>query len=140
MNNLNLIRGLFLMAIALVVGGTSLSYRIGDFAHAGPGLFPAIVSFLLLLIGIATVVRARFVERVPLDYRIKNIALVLASLCGFVVLSQHLNMIVGILFLVFCSSYAGKTPSWKRSLQISVGLIIVAFMFRNLLGLNLPMY
>ena len=140
MNNLNLVRGLFLVAISLVVGITSLTYRIGDFAHAGPGLFPLLVSVLLLLIGIATVVRARYVVRVPIDYRVKNIALVLASLCGFVVLSQRVSMIAGILFLVFCSSYAGKSPSWQRSLKISAGLVIVAFMFRNLLGLNLPLY
>ena len=140
MNNLNLVRGLFLMAIALAFGITSLTYNIGEFSRAGPGLFPLVVSVLLLVIGIATVVRSRFVARVPIDYSIKNIALVLGSLCGFVIVSEHVNMILGIAFLVFCSSYAGKSPSWKRSLKITAGLVVVAFMFRNLLGLNLPLY
>ena len=140
MKNLNFLRGLFLIAIALAFGITSLTYKIGDFSRAGSGLFPLAVSVLLLVIGIATTVRARYVEPVAINYNIKNIALVLASLCGFVLVSHLGNMILGIVFLVFCSSYAGKSPSWRRSLKICVALVIVAFMFRNLLSLNLPLY
>lgn len=140
MNDLNLVRGLFLMAIALLFGGVSLSYNIGEFSRAGPGLFPLVVSGMLLLIGIATVVRSRFVKAVPIDYQFKNVALVLGSLVGFVVLSQLINMIVGIAFLVFCSAYAGTSHTWKRSVKITVGLVIVALMFHKLLGLNLPLY
>ncbi len=140
MNDLNLVRGLFLMAIALLFGGVSLTYNIGEFSRAGPGLFPITVSALLMLIGIATVVRSRFVKPVPIDYQFKNIALVLGSLVGFVVLSQLINMTVGIVFLVFLSAYAAATQSWVRSVKIAIGLVIVAFMFHKLLGLNLPLY
>jgi hypothetical protein len=140
MNDLNLIRGLFLMAIAALFGGVAMTYNIGEFSRAGPGLFPLVVAVLLFLIGLATVIRSRFVKPVPIDYRIKNISLVLASLLGFVALSEFVSMILGIVFLVFCSSYAGKNPTVKRNLQITVGLILVAFGFKYLLGLNLPMY
>jgi hypothetical protein len=139
MKDVNFVSGLFLIAIAALFGGVSLTYNIGEFSQAGPGLFPLVISILLLLIGIATVVRSRLVPSVPIDYRFKNITLVLASLVGFVVLSEFVNMVLGIAFLVFCSSYAAKTPSWQRSLKITIGLVIIAFMFRNLLGLNLPL-
>ncbi len=140
MNNMNLVRGLVLMAIALIFGLGSFNYTIGRFSRAGPGLFPLMVSCLLFLIGLISVVRSRFVEVVPLSYNMKNIALVLLGLCGFALLSQHLNMIAGIVFLVFCSSFAGTSYSVARSLKISVGLIVVAFMFRTLLGLQLPLF
>jgi hypothetical protein len=65
---------------------------------------------------------------------------VLGGLCGFALLSEHVNMIVGILFLVFCSSFAATTYSVVRNLKIAAGLIAIAFMFRNLLGLQLPLY
>jgi Tripartite tricarboxylate transporter TctB family len=140
MNNLNFIRGLCIMAIALLFGLVSLNYSIGQFSRAGPGLFPLIVSCLVFMIGLTTVVRSYFVEPVPLNYNMRNIAIVLLSLCGFAVLSAHLNMIAGIVFLVFCASFAGSSHSVQRNLKISAGLIAIAFMFRNLLGLQLPLF
>jgi Tripartite tricarboxylate transporter TctB family len=140
MNNTNLIKGLVLMGIALIFGLGSLNYTIGQFSRAGPGLFPLMVSCLLFLIGLITVVRSRFVAVVPLSYNMKNIALVLLGLCGFALLSQHLNMILGIVFLVFCTSFAGTSYSVVRNLKISAGLIAVAFAFQHLLGLQLPLF
>src|SRR6266404_2270731 len=124
MNDRNLVRGLFLMAISLVFGLAALRYPMGQFSRAGPGLFPMLVSCLLFLIGLITVVRSRFVERVHLNFNMKNIALILSSLCGFAVISEHLNMIAGIVFMVFCASLAGTSSySVMRSLKISAGLI-----------------
>lgn len=140
MNNLNFVRGIFLMAVALLFGLGSLKYKIGEFSRAGPGLFPLMVSCLVFLIGLITLVRARFVTPVPMSYNIKNISFVLLGLCGFAVLSQYLNMIAGILFLVFCASVAGTSYSIARNLKISAVLIAIAFVFRNLLGLQLPLF
>jgi hypothetical protein len=141
MNDKNLARGLVLMAISLAFGLTSLRYPIGQFSRAGPGLFPLMVSSLLFLIGVTTVVRSRFVERIPLTFNAKNISIILASLCGFSVVSTHLNMIVGIVFMVFVAAFAGDGAySISRSIKVSLGLIAVAFAFQRLLGLNLPLY
>jgi hypothetical protein len=92
------------------------------------------------MIGLITALRSRFVEAERLRYSIKNIALVLSGLCGFALLSEHVNMIVGIVFLVFCVSFAGTSYSVVRNLKISAGLIVVAFMFQKLLGLQLPLF
>ena len=140
MTDRNLVRGLFLIAISLAFGLMSLRYPIGQFSRAGPGLFPLLVSCLLFLIGLINVVRSRFVERVYLSFNMKNIALIMVSLCGFAVISEYLNMIVGIVFMVFCASLAGTSYSVARNLKISVGLIAVAFAFQRLLGVNLPLY
>jgi hypothetical protein len=96
------------MAIALAFGLTALRYPIGDLSRAGPGLFPVMVSSLLLLIGVSTVVRSFFVEPVRLDLHFKNIALILGSLCGFALISMYLDMVAGIVFMVFCSAFAGS--------------------------------
>ena len=140
MNDRNLVRGLFLIAISLIFGLGSLRYTIGEFSRAGPGLFPLLVSGLLFLIGLLTVVRSRFVEPVHLNFNLKNIALILLSLCGFAVISEHLNMIAGVVFMVFCASFAGTSYSVVRNLKISAGLIAVAFALKQLLGLDLPLY
>ena len=141
MNNRNFVRGLFLMAIALLFGLVALgNYSIGVFSRSGPGMFPLMVSLMLFLIGVLSVVRSHFVDAVPLSYNVKNIAIILLSLIGFALLSEHINMILGIVFLVFCSTFAGTSYSVLRNIKISLGLIAVAFAFKNLLGLNLPLY
>jgi hypothetical protein len=139
-NNLNLARGLCLIAVSLAFGMTALQYRIGDFSKAGPGLFPFLIASLLFLIGVLTVVRSRFVKPEPIKYNLKNIALVLLGLCGFAAISHYLNMIAGIIFLVFVVSFCGTNYSVVRNIKIAAGLLAVAFMFRHLLGLNLPLF
>ena len=136
----NLSRGLFLMAISLAFGLTALKYPIGDFGRAGPGLFPAMVSSMLFAIGVATVIRSRFVDKVRLDMNMRNIGIILGSLCAFAVVTLFINMTLGIIAMVFISTIAGKTYSWKRNVKISIGLCLMAFVFAKLLGMNLPLY
>ena len=129
------------MAISMAFGLGSLRYTIGQFSHAGPGLFPLMVSCLLFLIGVISVVRARFVQPVHLNFNMTNIAIILASLCGFAILSEHVNMIAGIVFMVFCASFAGTSSySVVRNLKVAAGLIAVALAFQKLLGFNVPLY
>ena len=140
MNDRNLWRGLFISAVAVVFGAAAARYPLGDLAHVGPGLFPLMVSGLLLLVGLTMMARSLFVEKQPIDFSLRNIAIILASLCGFALISQSVNMIAGIVFLVFFSAIAASSYSWKRNIKISVVLILIAFAFRNFLGLNLPLY
>ena len=65
---------------------------------------------------------------------------VLGSLCGFALVSMLVNMIVGIVFLVFTATTAGTSYSWWRNVKISAGLIVMALALQFLLGLNLPLY
>jgi Tripartite tricarboxylate transporter TctB family len=140
MNDRNLARGLFLVAISLAFGLTALRYPIGDFARAGAGLFPVVVSSMLLLIGIATVIRSRFVAKVPMDLHFKNIGVILGSLCAFAVITLFVNMLTAIVAMVFIATLAGTNYSWKRNVKISIGLCLMAFVFARLLGMNLPLY
>ncbi|MET0543998.1 MAG: tripartite tricarboxylate transporter TctB family protein [Variovorax sp.] len=140
-NNRNFVRGLFLMAIALGFGLVAVkNYTVGEFSRSGPGMFPVLISSFLFVIGAIQVVRSRFVPPVPLEHSVKNIAIILASLVGFAVISEYVNMILGIVFMVFCSTFAGTSYSVARNIKISLGLIAVAFAFRNFLGLSLPLY
>jgi hypothetical protein len=137
----NLARGIFLVALALLFGvPAAVSYPIGDFARAGPGLFPLLVSILLLLVGIATIVRSHYTERAALTYNFRNIGLILGSLTAFALISEFVNMTVGIIAMVFIATLAGSNYSWVRNLKIAAGLVTVAFMFVKFLGLNLPLY
>ncbi len=140
MNNQQLIKGLALVGIALLFGIPALGYRLGNFTQPGPGLFPLIISGILLAIGVAVVVKSRFVERVPMDFKLRNIALILLSLGGFAFLSEKINMTAGVIFLVFVSGFGATQYSVVRNLKILAGLLAIAFALQQLLGLNLHLY
>ena len=136
----NLARGIFLAVIALAFGLGAFQYPIGRFAHAGPGLFPLMVSSLLLLIAVFTIVRWRYAAPVPLTFNPRNIALILGALCAFALVSKFVNMTLGIVAMVFIAGVAGRANSWKRNVKIAIGLIAIAFAFQKLLGVSLPLY
>jgi len=138
--NQNLARGIFLILFSLAFGVKSFSYQVGTFARSGPGLFPALVSGLLLLIGIISLGRSFIAKPVPMPLNLKNIGIIVASLCGFSLVSSFVNMTAGIVFMVFCAALAGTNYSWKRNAKLAIALLIVAFGFQKLLGLNLPLY
>jgi len=140
MNNQNLLKGVFLIAIALIFGIGSLRYQVGTLAHAGPGLFPFGVSCFIGLLGLLMVVRSRLIPPIPMDTRIKNAILVLISLGGFAFVTDKLDMTFGILFLIFTCTLASRPYKWRRNIIIALVLLAIAYAFQKLLGLNLPLF
>ena len=136
----HLLKGLFLIAVALAFGLGSFRYQMGHFERAGPGLFPLLVSSFLFLIGVAIVARSFFIDKEAIYFNFKNIAIILGSLVGFALASLYINMIVGILLLVFLSTVAGTSYSVWRNVKIAAVLIAIAFAFKDGLGLQLPLY
>ncbi len=140
MNNLNLVKGLFLVALSLLFGLGALNYPLGTFDRAGPGMFPLMASSLLLVLGLIIAVRSFVVEKLVIHFNAKNIGIILVSLCGFALLAEYVSMILGIIFMVFVSSIAGISYSVVRNIKISVSLVLIALAFQKLLGVQLPLY
>lgn len=137
----NLARGIFVLLLAILFGVPAvLHYPIGSFARGGPGLFPTMVSCILGVIGIAMIVRSRFTKPERLEINLKNIGIIVGSLVVFAVVSEHVNMIAGIVLMVFIAALAGTNYSWWRNVKVAVVLVLFAFGFQRLLGLNLPLY
>jgi hypothetical protein len=103
-------------------------------------LFPVIVAGILLVIGIAIVVRSHFSRAVALDFRFRNIALVAASLVGFALVSEYVDMLVGIAVMVAMASLASDDFSIPRTAAIIVALCLVAVAMKKVLGVQLPLY
>lgn len=136
----SLARGLFLALVAAFFAGTALTYRVGDFSRAGPGLFPLIVGGLLMVLAILTLVQSRLEASPPFQFNLKNIALIMGALIGFVLISKHLSMLVAVAFLVCVASFAGTNVSWRRNVTTSIGLMLIAYAFQRFLGLNLRLF
>lgn len=140
MVNQNTGRGLLLAAVALLFLFQAPGYTIGCLSRPRPGLFPVIVAGILLIIGIAIVVRSHFSEAVPLDFRVRNIALVAGGIVGFALVSEYVNMLAGIAVMVTMASLASDDFSIPRTAVIIVALCLVAFAMQKGLGVQLPLY
>ncbi len=138
-NDRNLLKGLMLVALALIFGLGAFRYAVGSFERPGPGFFPLMVSSILFVLGAGMMVRSRFIERVPMYFNLKNLVIILGSLAAFAVLSAYVNMLAGIIGLVFVSTLAGTSYSFKRNAIIAAVLIAIAFIFQKGLGLQLPL-
>ena len=140
MNDRNLLKGLFLIVIALLFGLGSLKYPVGRLERAGPGFFPLMVSSILGALGVFMVVRSFFMDKAPMYFSVKNITIIMASLAGFAIISRYVNMTAGIVFLVFASTLAGSSYSIVRNALVTAFLLAIAFIFQKGLGLQLPLY
>jgi glycerol uptake facilitator-like aquaporin len=141
MNDRNLLKGLFLLAVSLAFAlGAWFRYPLGSFERPGPGFFPLMVGGFLGVLAIGMLVRSRFMEREKMSFNVNNIALILGSLVGFALLSQWINMIVGTTFLVFFATLAGTKYSLSRNAKVAAALVLIAFVFVKGLGLQLPLY
>ena len=56
----------------------------------------------------------------------------------FAVVSEYVNMLVAIVVLVMLSALSTEF-SWLRVAKLVAGLIAVAYVFKYLLGVNLPL-
>ncbi|WP_454624649.1 tripartite tricarboxylate transporter TctB family protein [Bradyrhizobium cenepequi] len=140
MINQNVGRGLLVIAIALLFLAQSESYAVGSFGRPGPGLFPILVASMLLLIGLAVLVRSRFIDSVPFEFHFRNIILIIVSLVSFGLVSQYVNMLAGLVALVVTSSLAGEDFSVPRAGTIIAILGLVAVAMKEGLGVQLPLY
>ena len=116
-----------------------MRYTLGTVDQPGPGFFPLVVSIFLLLLGIGMGSRGLAEAPASIDCRLKNIAIISVALLGFAAATDYINMIVGIVVLVVISSFSATSYSVVRVVKIVTGLVAIAFAFKYLLGLNLPL-
>jgi len=140
MINQNIGRGLLLAVVALFFLFQAPRYVIGSLSRPGPGLFPVMVAGTLLVISMAIVVRSRFIEAVAFDFRIRNIALIAASLVSFTLVSAYVNMFAGIAVMATIASLANDDFSITRTAAIIVALCLIALAMKKGLGVELPLY
>lgn len=140
MANTNVVKGAFLVVVALFFGVQAYQLPFGSLGAAGPGLFPLLVSGLVLLIAFAVVLRSRFLAPEPLDFRFKNIAIVAVSIVLFAVFSEHVNMLAGVFALVLVSAMASEKYHLLRNLTVAGCLALVALLMQLGLGFQLPLF
>jgi hypothetical protein len=117
-------------------------YQIGSAAKMGPGYFPTILGALLLLIGIASLLRSFVARGEPLGpIAWKGAALVTGATVLFGFLLRPAGLVPALAVLIFSSAAASSRfkLDW-RALALMLALIaFCALVFVKGLGLPLPL-
>jgi len=138
--NQNVGKGLLLAAVSLFFLVQAPALTVGSLSRPGPGLFPVMVASILLFLAVVIVVRSRFIEAVPLDFHLRNIALIAGALLSFAIISEFVNMLAAIVVMTTIASLASSDFSIPRTATIAGALCLMAFAMKKLLGVQLPLF
>ncbi|WP_310567507.1 tripartite tricarboxylate transporter TctB family protein [Hydrogenophaga sp.] len=132
--------GLIFLAVGLLAFGLGADYDRGSDGSMGPGYFPAALSVLLALIGVASMLRSLAGPPVRVDgWALRNGCLVLASVVLFAALLRGAGLIVAVLVLTLVSGSAHRRFHAGRYLLLA--LVMAGFsvlVFVKGLGLPIP--
>lgn len=115
-------------------------YGMGTALRMGPAYFPAILSGLLILIGVISLVRSFIKQGTPFGtFAFKGLFMVIAATVVFGLAVRGAGLVVALPALVIISSYASGKFSWRYSLLLAAGLTLFCILvFVKGLGIPLP--
>ncbi len=122
---------------AVIIGR---DYGMGTALKMGPGYFPTILGFLLILIGIISLARSFVLPGSPIgSFALKGLLLVVAStlVAGFII--RGAGVAVALPLLVILSGCASTRFRWWPTLSLAAGItLFCVLVFLKGLGVPLP--
>lgn len=125
---------------ATVLAGSK--YGLGTATRMGPGYFPVMLGTLLVIIGIASLIRSFLRSGEPVGkFALKQAVLILGAVLLFGLLIRPAGLVIALIVLVVGSSCASDKFNWKVSLLLSAGLVAFSsLVFVKGLGVPLPLF
>lgn len=137
----DLIGGVLLTMAGLFFALYARNYGFGEAARMGPGYFPAILGWLLAVLGVLIALPA--IRRVGdgAVVRWKNLAMVIAAVLFFAFALPVAGLVVTVAGTVLLGSLADNDITWRARLILAaiVPLLMVAVFVWGL-GMNLPLF
>jgi hypothetical protein len=103
------------------------AYPFGSAMRMGPGYFPAILSGLLLALGIAIMLRGMAVDGDrPHAFATLPMLTILASVAIFAVTVERLGIVIAVLLVTVVSSLASGTWRWREQIVLNAVMVALA--------------
>jgi hypothetical protein len=129
-----------MMFIGIGAGSIILArdYRFGSALRMGPGFFPVILGWVLILFGAYVMVRGvRSNEKIKVSWSPRALILLPLSLLLFGILMKEAGFIPAVAAVVFGSAAAGREFKLSQVL-LATGFLIVLSTGIFIWGINLP--
>jgi hypothetical protein len=127
-----------LIGLAGIYFGKDLTF--GSSARMGPGYFPTIISFLILLLGVIIGLRAIVIEGPSIEsVQLRPLLFILASILMFGALIDRFGLAISAVALTLIAAYARRNVNLKETVALGAGLAIFSIVvFVYGLGQPLP--
>lgn len=134
--------GILYVAIGVGALWVGQDYKVGTATRMGSGYFPAVISGLLVLLGVASTVRSFFRPGEPVgQLALKPLALIVAGMILFGLLARGAGLIVALPLLALVSAYASQRFRVVQTLAITAVLSAFCILvFVVGLGIPLPLF
>jgi hypothetical protein len=132
--------GLVFLAIGLagLYFGNELAF--GSSARMGPGYFPTLLSWLIILIGLIVGFRGMTIEGPPIErVQLRPISFILGAILIFGFLIEAVGLALTAVALTVLAAYARREANLAETLMLGVGLaLFTVLVFVYILGQPLP--
>jgi hypothetical protein len=136
--------GALMVIVGLGAWLQGMTYSMGALAAPGPGLFPAVLGFLLMPIGLAMAV---FGKRAPARNEAgprpewRGWFCIVASIVAFIVLGSHGGLVPASFAVAFIAALGDRDNTLVSALLLGVAMAVVAVVvFWWLLQLQFPLF
>lgn len=131
--------GLIFIIVGVIALAIGREYSLGTTTRMGPGYFPAMLGWLLLVLGGIIFVRSLWFDGPNVGHvGFRPLVLVLAAMLAFAALLETAGLVIALIALIGIASFASSETRIRESLPLLVVLIVVAlglFVY----GLGLPL-
>jgi hypothetical protein len=117
-------------------------YGLGTARKMGPAFFPAILSIILIVIGVISLVRSLIRPGTPVGrFTFKGLLLVTGATLLFGLIVRRAGLIVALPALVIMSGYASRRFRWRSAVVLAIVLTTFCILiFLKGLGIPLPVF
>jgi hypothetical protein len=138
----DILAGLLFAAIGAVALYVSRDYTFGTTLRMGPGFLPRIVAAILVLLGIALIVRGIFAGGwTPPAIAWRPILTISAAVIVFALTINRLGLVVASILTVVIGASAARDVRWKELPFVALGLAaFCAILFGYVLKISLPVW
>jgi len=114
-------------------------YAVGAAARMGPGYFPTLLSWLLIVFGGFIAARAFAIEGGRIDpIRWRSALPILAAIAVFAILIQRLGLAAAVFTVIAVSAFATRESRWREVVLLAL-FMAVACVGVFIYGLNQPL-
>jgi hypothetical protein len=134
----DLLAGLFFITGGLWFGVQSLTLDLGTARNMGPGMFPALLSGVLILLG--GIIAAGSLHREgdsPGAFALRGMLLLLPAPIVFGLTIRGLGFVPAVFLTTLIASFASAHLRWDKALLVAIGVTVFATLVFSY-GLGLP--
>ena len=134
--------GLFFFFIGIVTVLEARGYSVGTARNMGPGYFPILLGYLLLMVGGGTAIRGIWLKGEGIKIKsIRPLLMVSGAVLSFAFLLKPCGLILALLALVFFSCLGSREFRIRYAVILFFVLAAIATaLFVYTLGLSLPLF